>query len=350
MSSDPNEMPMPLTLRVDEEALAAFLQAQKEQPTPRSPLAPLAEKTPPGTASVVSAGLSELLPPVNAPDLVLGLIHTPPPRPEVAWFYGRTGVDQLVAHRREDDANHVFVGPFGSETLAGVLAAAIDLAAPAVGPGVCIELQRSGFEAFSAVVDLLQEVALEAALNRVLPEPLAFDLADVVRCYARNLDTYDLRWLVQRAETLAPAPLQPFEESLARGLAELQEQQLLRLVDGWYRATEKMEQLATRIGPASGFCGVATLRREGDNWRREHLAAQRGIGSLWLMEFDEITLETFRVNIADVSGEILLERLRAAVSLPRISETPAQPGRCRSCGAPLRAGNRFCTACGVRVS
>lgn len=316
MSKNITEGSLPLTLQVDEGVLADFIQGYDLRPTPRSPLTPLIEKFSASSKDVAEPdGLMELLPPVVSPDIVLGLIHTPPERPEVAWFYGHFSDNRLTAHRHNEKGEHLFVGPFTDETLTSVLAAAVDLDAPAMGLDLWVELGRSGFEAFAAVVDLLQEEALEAALNRVLPKPFEFDLTDVVRCYARNLDTYDLRWLVQRAEILAPAPLQPFEESLIRGLVELEEQGLLSHTGEWYLPTEKMIQLAELIGPVSGFCGVATLRREGGNWRREHLAVQRGIGTLWLMEFGDITLDSFRVRIGDVVGELLHERLRVAVSI-----------------------------------
>jgi len=52
------------------------------------------------------------------------------------------------------------------------------------------------------------------------------------------------------------------------------------------------------------------------------------------------TLDSFRVRIGDVVVNLLLERLRAAVSIGN---------RCRTCGLALREGVKICTKCGASV-
>jgi hypothetical protein len=297
---------------------------------------------------------------IARPDIVLGLLHYPPETPDVTWFYGVAGDQHFAAYRQEDD-NHHIVWPVGSQTLVQLLETALAIDQPAVTDGFSLSLDRSAFETLTVIVDIIQEGTLLAALNRQPPPQPKFDADDLFKCYKRNLRGIDLRWMVQRAKLLSPVPLTSNLEKLNQGIEYFGEYGLLTREGDLYSPTKRFNTACTLLSACIGFCALSTRRHapqpEDDSvWDLQHVAALRGIGSLWLFEFTNVTSTNFSLKLGDITSSLLHERLQAGFisptpqTAPPPIDSPAKDRICQNCGTRLKPNTSFCSKCGAKVS
>ena len=302
----------------------------------------------------------EALTRIACPDVVHGLLHYPPETPDVTWFYGVEKDQRFVAHRQEDDNNHHIVWPIYGQTLVQILETALQVDQPAVADNFSLSLDRVTFETLTLIVDFIQEENLLAALGRQTPPQLTFDANDLFKCYMHNQGGIDLRWMVQRAKLLSPSPLVPNPENLDHGLESLSKERILTCEGDRYKPTERFNTACSLMSACIGFCAISTRRRvpqsKGDYvWELQHFAALRGIGSLWLFEFSNVTSTDFTVKLGDITSSLLHERIQAGLLLPETQtaepsvHSPEKGSICQNCGAQLHDEMKFCTKCGTQV-
>ncbi|MFQ5472527.1 MAG: hypothetical protein ACE5FA_06555, partial [Dehalococcoidia bacterium] len=258
---------------------------------------------------------------IACPEVVIGLLCHPPAEPTDAWLYGGAADQHLAMCSQQDDRSYRIAWPVSRASLQELLEAAISIEQPFVTDGFSLSLDKDGFEALVSLIDVTQEAALRAALNRKPPPVPRFDAAGLFEGAQRSLGRMDLRWMAQRALLVAPARFSPSIEGIQRGLRSLARQGMLVQRNGALSSTRRFHTACTLLSGTTGFCSVATHRRIGEPsrgspaWGREHLAALRGTGSLWLLEFSKITARGYVVQLGDVTADLLSQRL-AASTLP----------------------------------
>lgn len=307
--------------------------------------------------------LREALLRIARPEIMQGVLQFPPEFSGVHWFYSLAGEAKLAAYSRDQNDHHVLAWPVLASELVQAMEASLALPAPAVVDGFALILNRGGCEALAAIVDLLQEEILKAVLDRRPPPELRFSIQDLQECLLRSSQSLDLRWMVQRFKHLAPTPLQNNIGDLEAGLKTLVNQQMLVQEDRIYLATPRFYVACSLLSGSSGLCALNTRKlvlKNGEPlaWERLHMGALRGIGSLWLFEFSDISADDFSVKLGDITSGLLHERLQAGI-IPYVNKAAAplplkeRPGEvkkmCLSCGAELGPAAVFCSACGRKV-
>jgi len=362
--------PQPNRWTFTEEEIGRLLHKGKIEPWAGSPLILLEPSSTGEPASVKTEEIEEVnnaLLRVARPDIILGILHYPPEAPEVTWFYGAAGDKCFAAQRKGQNNDHHIVWPVCEQSLVKVLEAAVAINEPATIDGFSLSLNRAGFETLVTIVDFIQEETLFAAMNRQQPRLVDFNFVDLFECYKRSLLGIDLRWMVQRAKLFSPSRVMPEPEYLKIGINALTEQQMLISRDNRYSPTQRFFTACSLMGASSGFCALSTRRRQSQPdgkviWDHQHIAALRGIGSLWLFEFTHITTSDFTVKLGDVTPSLLHERLQAgmltfekriepSVIPPPSPSPPVIPDviQCPHCGTQLSPGNKFCTNCGREI-
>jgi RNA polymerase subunit RPABC4/transcription elongation factor Spt4 len=315
--------------------------------------------SPPDAAIEDTPEIREATARIGRPDIILGLLHVPPGEPDVSWFYGAEGDRRFAVHRRDGGMWHRIVWPVRDTTLADLMETAVSIHEPAVTDGFALILDRRGFEALAVVVDFLQEETLRSAMNRRLPSVLQFDVDDLFCCYQRNLRGIDLRWMVQRSKLISPVRLGPDPEGLRSGLGSLVRQGMLVQEGTLYASTARFSTACSLLAGCSGFFALSTRRRMGrgdgeDAWDFQHMAAMRAIGSLWLLEFSDISGSDFTLKLGDVTASLLHERVAAGLLPPERAPVPSDEAAetealCQNCGSLLQPPAKFCPNCGARI-
>jgi hypothetical protein len=372
--------------------IAQLIRNAKIEPWLGSPFRRL-EIPPQSSAASTTQTTPEMLEAVSKiarPEVVLGLVNYPPEEPEFSWFYGISKDQEFTQYQEKDVDGYEITWPIKVQGLFDTIESCLALDQPAVTQEISLHLDRNGFETLAAIVDIIQEDALVAFLNRMPSPPSRFDAVSLMECCYRTLGQTDLRWMVYRVKFISPIDLTPSLEDIGEGLESLREKGLL-LQNGYhYSPTKRFGLICSLFGACNGFCSLSTRRRVplGQNvWDQQHMAALRGINSLWLLEFTDITSADFTVRVSDVTPGLLGDRLRTGLLLrktqvasppppkerpttkpalqpevSRMSSPPPSPGssaqikpppqmevRCTKCGATLSANSKFCTKCGAPV-
>ena len=373
--------------------IAQLIRNAKIEPWLGSPFRRL-EVSPQSSAASTTQTTPEMLEAVSriaCPEVVLGLVNCPPEEPEFSWFYGLSGGQNFALYQERDVDGYDITWPIHGQDLFETVDSSLALDQPAVNQGISFFLDRNGFETLVALVDIIQEDALVAFLNRMPSPPSRFDAVSLMECCYRTLQQTDLRWMVYRVKFISPIDFVPSLENISEGLESLREKGLL-LQNGYqYSLTKRFGLICSQLSACNGFCGLSTRRRIplpiGESvWDQQHMAALRGIHSLWLLEFTDITSTDFTVRVSDVTPGLLRDRLCAGLLLPktqvasppppkerpttkpvpqpeasRVSHPPPPrssppikpPPRmevyCNKCGATLSSNSKFCTKCGAPV-
>jgi hypothetical protein len=296
---------------------------------------------------------------IGRPDIVLGLLHVPPADPDVTWLYGSSGDRRFAVHRRDGGMWHRIIWPVQDTTLADIMETAVSIHDPAVTDGFALTLDRREFETLATIIDFFQEETLRSAMNRKPFSVLQFDDDDLFGCYRRNLRGIDLRWMVQRSKLISPIRLAPDPEGLRMGISSLVKQGMLMQDGSLYTATPRFTTACSLLAGCSGFFALSTRRRiqrnDGhDVWDFQHMASLRGIGSLWLLEFADISNDDFTVKLGDVTASLLHERVVAGLLPPARLQLPDEEAAeklayCQNCGAKLQPPAKFCPNCGTKI-
>lgn len=295
---------------------------------------------------------------IGRPDIILGLLHMPPGEPDVTWLYGAAGDQRFAVHRRDGGMWHRIVWPVQGTTLAEIMETAVSIREAAVTDAFALSLDRRGFETLAVIVDFFQEEALRSAMQRRMPAVPRFDMDDLFCCCQRNLRGIDLRWMVQRSKLISPVRLSPDPEGLNAGLGSLVDQGMLTQQGTLFAPSPRFYAACTLLAGCSGFFALSTrrrtVRRDGtDDWDFQHMASMRGIGSLWLLEFTDISKSGFTVKLGDVTADLLHERVVAGLLPPERPPVPddrfASPMCCPDCGSRLQPPAKFCPNCGRKM-
>ena len=329
---------------------------------------------------------------IARPEVVLGLVNCPPEEPEFSWFYGPSGGQNFALFQERDVDGHEITWPINGQDLFETVESTLALDQTSVSQGISFSLDRNGFETLAAIVDIIQEDALVAFLNRMPSPPSRFDAVSLMECCYRTLQQTDLRWMVYRVKFISPIDFVPSLEKISEGLESLREKGLLVQNGYQYSLTKRFGLICSLLSACNGFCGLSTRRRIplpiGESvWDQQHMAALRGINSLWLLEFTDITSTDFTVRVSDVTSNLLRDRLCAGLLLPKtqvaslpptkerpttkpvpqpetssvppppppprsssqIKPPPRMEVHCTQCGATLSTNSKFCTQCGTPV-
>lgn len=331
----------------------------------------------------------EALSRIARPEVVFGLVNSSPEEPEFSWFYGASGGQHFALYQEKDVDGYHVTWPINGQDLFETVESSLALDQPAVNQEISFLLDRNGFETMVAIIDIMQEDALVAFLNR-MPSPVSrFDAVSLMECCYRTLHETDLRWMVYRVKFISPTDFIPSVENISEGLESLREKNLLVQNGYQYSPTKRFGLICSLLSACNGFCGLSTRRRVaqpiGESiWDQQHIAAFRGMNSLWLLEFTDITSADFAVKVSDVTSSQMIDRLCAGLlmpktqtesppvlkarpvikpaSIPEVSMTSSPPpprspspeikvptrmeARCPKCGATLSPNSKFCTRCG----
>jgi hypothetical protein len=343
-----------------------FLHHEKITPRPGSPWFDLKPDSslpaaPPGPSD--KRELRDAMLKIARPEVIQGILHCPPDPPTVRWFYGVYGDELMAGHHRDTQHNHTILWPLSAQDLTSLLELPLSIHQPEVIDGFALTLSREGFAAFTAIVDLCQEEALISALKRQYPGNVKFSSDDLIKVDQRHQQGLDLRWLGQLAKFISPAPFYVNVASLPVGLQELLTQQMLAEKDNYYQPALRFYEACSLLNACTGFSALTTRLLNGTKeavaatWEHQHVAALRGLGSFWLLEFSPIGADDFRVNMGDVSADLLHKRLQAGISVHKAKSKPvlsSAPGpedeiTCPTCGAKLTGGTKFCNQCGATI-
>jgi hypothetical protein len=341
--------------------IESILQRIQITPWDGSPFCHLPAAAPqPGPAIMDSEDLGKAVEAISRPDVVMGLIHWPPLYSDASWFYGAGG-DAPFAYVKASDGAFEISWPVEKNHLVNVVETVLSIKDPLTLDGFALSLDLNGLGAFSTIVDLIQEGALISALNRRPPSPALFDADALLSCFERGNCEIDLRWMVQRMQFMSPVKLSLGREGLDKSLHEFERQGFIVKEGALYRPMSSFYTACTLLGSCSGLCALSMRCRNGSagtaTWDRQHISAMRGMGSLWLFEFADVTAKDCKVTIGDVNADLLRERVMSAVMISCRKEAPPVPKEkpgaakqsCPSCGAGLPAAAKFCSACGQKT-
>lgn len=334
----------------DTEELMAALGVQRLEVWSGSPILDVvASHAGPASAPSAPGADAPALDAIARPEIALALLHSPPEDARIEWFFAAAGDRAFTAYRRdENDGRHHVTWPVSGALLAAVLQGVLDLEEPALPEDEGLVLDPGGLSTLCAITDVLQEEALLALLQRRETPPVAFDAQDLLACTQRGLGGEDLRWVGPRVRRLAPIPLIAGIEDFERGLTSFAERGLLRREGETFRVADAFGMRCALLADCAGMCAVGRRMRaelpDGSvSWRHDHVAAARGIDSLWLFDFGEVSHDAFTLTLRAVSAEELRERLTDQLSDPASVV-------CGGCGAALQVGKRFCGDCGRPVA
>lgn len=341
---------------LEEGTLSAMLRDRGVPVGERSPFAVLPD--PPAGAAPAetpSAELLEALGWVARPRLEVGLLLSPPHGLDVLWFYlgDQDRGAALVGHLRDAGRRHCLAWTSDGELLAQ-LRSCLDLEAPVGARGSSFSFSSAGYTAFLAVLDANREWTLQSLLDR-LPQPRrAFTPEGLAATLGASLRSEDPRWLSVVAWLVSPLDLSPTPEECRAGLEELARAGLVQEGSEGWALTPEMQRIAAVLASPVAYASVHARLRVGDGgWRRRHLAALRGLGSLWLVEFPALDASGGEVLLAEVAGADLEARVADALREWRresVGGRPPAARTCAGCGAGLAFDARFCSRCGARVA
>lgn len=366
-----------------EGALSALIRDRKIRVGDRSPLRRLPDPAQLEPASSPEEALVAALEQVAWPRLELGLLLSPPHGLDVLWFYlGESAPEgQLVGHLRDSSGQHCLAWT-SEQRLLEQWADCLDLHSPVATPGQSLRLSRSGFQALLALIDANREWTLQSLLDR-LPQPeRTFSVERLVSVFQATLRSSDPRWLGMVAQLVTPFDFHLTTETCRSGIEEIARNGLVEpSTEGWI-LTPRMQQLATVMASPLAYASWrGHFPDRSGQWQRRHMAALRGLGALWSLEYpseDEVHLsEPEPAELAQRAAQVLREWREGSRSSPetgtddsigcpecafrlppgsifcsqcgvRIEVLPPAPGPrfCVACGTPRRDENRFCTGCG----
>ncbi len=337
-----------------EGSLSALIREHKIRVGDRSPWRRLPD--PPGRSEAASSpdeALLTALEQVARPRLELGLLLSPPHGLDVLWFYlGESAPEgQLVGHLRDSSGQHCLAWT-SEKQLLEQWADCLDLQGPVATRGETLRLSRFGFQAVLALIDANREWTLQSLLDR-LPQPeRAFSIERLVSVFQATLRSSDPRWLGMVAQLVTPFDFHLTSESCLSGMEEIARNGLAEpSTEGW-RLTPRMQQLATVMASPLAYASWrGHFRDRSGQWQRRHMAALRGLGALWSLDFpsqDEVHIgEPDPRELAQRAALSLREWRGASSSAPETGADDSIP--CPECAFRLPPGSRFCSQCGARI-
>ena len=221
--------------------------------------------------------------------------------------------------------------------------------------GEPLPLSLEAWAALLAIADFTYQRELEATLaRRTEPVRLEFTPADLAASVESATARPDLRWMCSIGAAVAPLPLPSSPAALGSGLAGLERLGLVQKADSAWRLTipgQAIRAVFRSVIAAGALSGRRTIAGgEGEIAIAGVLTSPLGA---WSITWESISGEAAQGRFAPIDAAAffaLVDRLdefslRAAVEPPAAEGSPA----CVSCGAVMRAGARFCAACGART-
>jgi len=221
--------------------------------------------------------------------------------------------------------------------------------------GEPLPLSLEAWAALLAIADFTYQRELEATLaRRTEPVRLEFTPADLAASVESATARPDLRWMCSIGAAVAPLPLPSSGAALGSGLAGLERLGLVQKADSAWRLTipgQAIRAVFRSVIAAGALSGRRTIAGgEGEIAIAGVLTSPLGA---WGITWESISGEAAQGRFAPIDAAAffaLVDRLdefslRAAVEPPAAEGSPA----CVSCGAVMRAGARFCAACGART-
>lgn len=303
---------------------------------------------------------------IASPARVVTLVTAcPPDEATTFWFYGRRDEADLAFHVLGADGWHHVAWPIDRLAVLDLAAAPLELSTPTESFAISLALGRDELATLAAVCDAVQYDILQGALvaSPSAAGPVQFSVDDLVALAASLRRRDDVRWMVSRAEWLAPIELDFSSSALSTGLDALLAAGLIVDEGGLFEPTPTLSRLCHTLGTSIGCSAITTRERdEAGAWSFEHVAVIRGPESLLLMEFSDVSATDFLLSIDDVTPAMAFEWLKSAVWLadvvsPVSDESPAFDANtppapvavrsCPTCGRALKVGKRFCAQCGT---
>ena len=321
-----------------------------------------------GKTGAPSEGQVDAIKRIARPEVVFGVMNSPPANPETSWFYGLAGDIRLARFEEMPGGAFSVVWPVRRDAITATLRGSIEPGGPVIRHGVSIGLAQNELQTFTAICDIVQEDALLAFVNRNPGMKSRFDAIELYKCYYRSANAPDLRWMAQRMRFMAPVDLAPTLEDLAAGLEALAAKDLLVKAEAGYTPSDKLGTIMALMNDCGGFGAVAKRvlsysERGEPAWPLRHVALIAGNRSLWLLDFAETETGDFKAVLSDATLEGVDELLRTKflapeppLVMPRPAPAPS-PGpatvsksACHGCGAALDPGAKFCSMCGAKTA
>ena len=368
----------------------ALLEAAGTAPESGSPLRNKIGGIEPGSRASVPPppGQVEAVRRIARPEVVFGVMNSPPDPPETSWFYGLAGEDGLA--RFEDEATpgggFGLLWPVRRRAMTAPLFGSLETGGPALPQGMSLALDHGELQTLVAICDIVQEDGLVAFINRSPALKSRFEATDLYQSYYRSMNAPDLRWMAQRMRFMAPVDLLPTLDGLAAGLASLAGRGLLVPAEPGYAPSDKLGLAVSMMNDCRGFGAVSkrvlSYSDAGEPaWRLGHLGLLAGDRALWLFDFEQTESGDIKAVLTDTdieSVEKLVEQrflvseapvvrprregplgVRPAAAgralktspapMPKPASKEAKKDRCRDCGAALDPGVKFCSMCGAKA-
>lgn len=361
-----------LRIPLDDAALAALVDAAGVPVGPLSPARDLGERAQESSVSahdqLLAAGLLqpdgsgvsdvalELLARIVAPQVRIGAAAGTPD-----WYASTislgardVSVDEPLVSMVRDEEGWLIGWPQSVGELIDMFQDHFD--GPPVGAEVPLDVVVSPREhaALLGILDHLLHRRLQAILDRESAGDVSFGPEDIWQQLVEGRTSAHLAWQVAVGAVLFPdAELGLGADEVERALSGLAEHELVAdTEDGRFVPTSIMLDLVERLIPVARFASVRIDRLRGTSIvATTHVGVRAGLGAILLDEPDG----SGGMRVRSVSS-LELEDLLLNVWYQERAEAPgteparrAGPGSCHVCGASVRPGAAYCTACGSAI-
>jgi len=281
----------------------------------------------------------------------------------VARFVGRNCLrdGSLVHYRRHEDGGIDISFFLSKEHVLALIEPDVRLQSLTIALPQRFGLTYEAYAVFVAIADAYRQAHLESLLQRSILEDWAFAPEDIESALYKGLAYLDPRWLVSIARISLPFPYEWRTDAFRRGMDDLVQGGLLLPAGGGagpsYRPAADLEVFCGSTMGIEGFATVEVDEIAGDQ-RRGVLCLNlvRVPGTVWLTGFNNLAGGAPEATVFSAEGFFacqaiaeLLERLGSAGAGGQKPEPPPAPRYCANCGARLKTGAKFCTACGTGI-
>jgi hypothetical protein len=354
---------------MSDDELRGILASRRIAIGPRSPLAALAanaDSYPAAGSAPTDQTLARAIETIARPSAIMGLLLSPPHGQGALWVY--RGANELFAYA-EDPIGTIVIAETTPAWLAARARECLQLQTPVESLPFKRTMSRAAYQALAGTIDCARQFVIESLIEREphIGEDLSVDA--VAEAVYAGWRTHDHRWFGGAVWSLTPFDFDFRFVTFKQGLEELTKAGWLTESDDAFHLTPAGEMLCASLGAPVAYLALNARRWDGRDWSRHHVAAFRGLGALWLLEFDErggeprVTLRSVNAPELDLLLTTHLEKWSAPgalppavtpsppTSAPRPPETsPPTPAArfCVNCGKPFEPSDKFCRTCGTR--